>query len=346
MSKEAKAKRTKSEAVSDDQVLPVSLRPRRLSEVVGQDTIVKTLRKLMATRPPRAIMFTGPSRAGKTTLARIIAVSAQCSHQKEWGEPCDACYDAFTSFDIHELNAAHANGVEEMGQIADLIHLAPMPPSRKRVVLLDEAHYLSKNAQNLLLKHTEEPPKHALWLMCTTDPRKLEATLKNRFATFQVKPLTIADREVLLKRAAKRVGITRELEPLIEAVHRAQLGAPGLLLMALELYGAGEAPERCVAGADAASVDTLAICRAVGKGDWVALKKAFNGASPEDARWVRTCVAGYLRGMLIRETVPSRAERIADCLIRLSAGTAPFEDALLNDWLWGTLCVVTRRLKG
>ncbi len=334
----------KSKAKTQTKILPISLRPHRLSQMVGQKSIVAAIQKQMEQRQPSAFLFSGPSGCGKTTLARIIAVALQCEHQQEWGEPCEDCWNQWDQFTIHEANASETNGVEEIGQIAELAQYAPTPPSRKRIVILDEAHLMSNNAQNLLLKHFEDPPESTVWIICTTLPSKILATLRRRCMTYQVKPLSYEGRSLLLNRAAKEAGITRPLKGLLAAADAAQLGSPGLLLMALEQYAAGIDATVAVAGADVSGVDTLAICRAVGVGDTVALCKALAPASPEAARWIRASVGGYLRGMIVRERIPTKAERLAVLLAMLMAGNAPLDDATLFNWLWATLFVIARKI--
>src|SRR6266566_3384947 len=133
--------------------LAVSMRPRRLSELIGQETLVEVIRKKQETRDPAAWMFTGPTGTGKTTVARIIAVSLQCKHQKQFGEPCDESLAARSSFSIREINASEVSGVEEIGAVAQASVYLTAPPSKRSVFILDEAQRLSPSSQNLLLKY-------------------------------------------------------------------------------------------------------------------------------------------------------------------------------------------------
>jgi hypothetical protein len=298
----------------------------------------------MATRPLQAFLFYGPAGTGKTTAARILAVSFQCPHQKEFGAPCEDCWKQESEFAIHEINASEVNGVEEIGKVAEMGRYRPAPPSRKRVIILDEVQRCTSAAQNLMLKPLEDAPKSTVWILCTTEPSKLLPTLRRRCMAYQMKPLPLASRELLLQRAAKKIEFTKPLDPLIEQVHTMQISSPALLLMALEKYASGLSAQEAVAGTDSPGVDSLRICRAVSDGKWETLKKLLQEASPEEARWIRASVSGWVRGCLVRESLPKRQAMLAECLVDLSA-MAPLEDAQLMFWLWGVLYKVCRRFR-
>lgn len=329
--------------VSEESLLSLSMRPRRLSELVGQAALVEAMRQQMAKRPPAAFLFSGPSRCGKTTLARILAVAFQCIHQTQWGEPCDACLKQQDQYDIHEINASEVTGVDDLRGVVQMGRCAPSPPSIKRIIILDEAQMMSSNAQNLLLKPFEDSAERTVWIICTTDPRKILVTLRNRCMVYQVKPVGFEAREVLLKRAAKVIGLNRPLAPLLEATSAAQMGAPGLLLMALEKYAAGLDTDTAVAGTDVVNIDTLALCRAVAGGNWTAARRILSEAVPEEARWIRASVAGYIRSMLLRQAVPG--EHLTWALTSLTSGNAPLDDSSLLNWLIGMLAVICRKLR-
>lgn len=325
-------------------VLSLSLRPRKLSDLAGQETTIKAIRKHAATRLPQAWLLHGGTGTGKTTLARILAVSYQCTHQEQWGNPCDVCWKERESFCIHEINASEVSGVEDLGKVAEMSRYRPVG-SPKRVIVLDEMQRATNAAQNLLLKPFEEPPATTVWIVCTTEPTKILPTLRRRCVSYQLKPLSILAAEKFLKSAAKRVGITRSLEPLFEQLHLAQVGSPALLLMSLEKYAAGATATDSVAMTDGATTDTLRICKAVTSGQWATLRKLLQGASPEEARWIRASVSGWLRGIMARETNSRALDRAAVSLLDLTT-TAPLEDAQLMLWLWGVLYKICKRYAG
>jgi DNA polymerase III subunit gamma/tau len=158
-------------------------RPRRFSEVRGQDHVVRALRDSVAGgREGQAYLFSGPRGTGKTTSARILAKVLNCE-RPVGGEPCCECPSCLdvergVSYDVHELDAASNNGVEAM---RDLIEKAQLgTPGRHKVYILDEVHMLSKPAEAALLKTLEEPPSHVVFVLATTDPQRVSDTIRSR----------------------------------------------------------------------------------------------------------------------------------------------------------------------
>jgi DNA polymerase-3 subunit gamma/tau len=158
-------------------------RPRRFSELKGQDHVVKALRDAVAGgREGQAYLFSGPRGTGKTTSARILAKVLNCERPVD-GEPCCECESCLavergTSYDVHELDAASNNKVENM---RDLIEKAALgTPGRHKVYILDEVHMLSAAAEAALLKTLEEPPPHVVFVLATTDPQKVRDTIRSR----------------------------------------------------------------------------------------------------------------------------------------------------------------------
>mgnify|MGYP001812488349 FL=1 len=158
-------------------------RPRRFSELKGQDHVVMALRDAVASgREGQAYLFSGPRGTGKTTSARILAKVLNCDNVVE-GEPCCECESCLavergTSYDVHELDAASNNGVDA---IRDLVEKAALgTPGRHKVYILDEVHMLSKAAEAALLKTLEEPPPHVVFVLATTDPQKMSDTIRSR----------------------------------------------------------------------------------------------------------------------------------------------------------------------
>lgn len=158
-------------------------RPRRFSELKGQEHVVKALRDaVMQGREGQAYLFSGPRGTGKTTSARILAKVLNCQNVVD-GEPCCECESCLavergTSYDVHELDAASNNGVDA---IRDLVEKASLgTPGRHKVYILDEVHMLSKAAEAALLKTLEEPPPHVVFVLATTDPQKMSDTIRSR----------------------------------------------------------------------------------------------------------------------------------------------------------------------
>ncbi len=176
------------------QALARKWRPRRFSELVGQEHVVRALtHALDSGRLHHAFLFTGTRGVGKTTIARIFAKSLNCE-KGPTSNPCGECsacadIDAGRFLDLLEIDAASNTGVDN---VRDLIENAQYTPSRGRykVYLIDEVHMLSKPAFNALLKILEEPPPHVKFLLATTDPQKLLVTVLSRCIKFSLKRLT------------------------------------------------------------------------------------------------------------------------------------------------------------
>jgi DNA polymerase-3 subunit gamma/tau len=158
-------------------------RPRRFSELRGQEHVVRALRNAVINgREGQAYLFSGPRGTGKTSTARILAKVLNCE-SPVGGEPCCECasclsVDNGTSYDVLELDAASNNGVDE---IRDIIEKASMSsPGRNRVFILDEVHMLSRAAEAALLKTLEEPPPNVVFVLATTDPQKVNETIRSR----------------------------------------------------------------------------------------------------------------------------------------------------------------------
>jgi DNA polymerase III subunit gamma/tau len=176
------------------QALARKWRPRRFSELVGQEHVVRALsHALDSGRLHHAFLFTGTRGIGKTTIARIFAKSLNCE-QGPTSNPCGECgacreIDAGRFVDLLEIDAASNTGIDN---VRDLIDNAQYAPTRGRykVYLIDEVHMLSKPAFNALLKTLEEPPPHVKFLLATTDPQKLPVTVLSRCIKFNLKRLT------------------------------------------------------------------------------------------------------------------------------------------------------------
>ncbi|MBU6329262.1 MAG: DNA polymerase III subunit gamma/tau [Acidobacteria bacterium] len=176
-------------------------RPRRFGEVRGQQHLVDALRNaVIEDRVGHAYLFSGPRGTGKTSTARILAKVLNCEAPID-GEPCCECasclsVESGTSFDVHELDAASNNGVDN---IRDLISRAALgTPGRTKVYILDEVHMLTAAASNALLKILEEPPDHVVFVLATTDPQKVLPTIRSRAQHFEVTLLPAADLEALV----------------------------------------------------------------------------------------------------------------------------------------------------
>ncbi|HET7663553.1 MAG TPA: DNA polymerase III subunit gamma/tau [Rhodanobacteraceae bacterium] len=175
------------------QVLARKWRPRRFAELVGQEHVVRALSNALDTgRTHHAYLFTGTRGVGKTTIARIFAKSLNCEKGQS-AEPCGECpvcraVDEGRFVDLLEIDAASNTGVDDVREVIENAQYAPTRGNYK-VYLIDEVHMLSKSAFNALLKTLEEPPPHVKFLLATTDPQKLPATVLSRCLKFNLKRL-------------------------------------------------------------------------------------------------------------------------------------------------------------
>ena len=165
-------------------------RPKNFDEVIGQDFIVKTLQNQIKTnRLTHAYLFCGPRGTGKTSTAKLFAKAVNCTHSVD-GNPCGLCAECValsgTNTDIVEIDAASNNRVEEVRDLREKVQFAPIV-GKYKVYIIDEVHMLTDSAFNALLKTLEEPPKHAIFILATTETHKLPATILSRCSRFDFK---------------------------------------------------------------------------------------------------------------------------------------------------------------
>jgi len=173
-------------------------RPQNFSTVVGQAHITTTLKNAIKNNQlAHAFLFCGPRGVGKTTCARILAKTINCENQTADGEACNTCnscvsFDAGTSMNIHELDAASNNSVDDIRVLVDNVRFAPQAGEYK-VYIVDEVHMLSSSAFNAFLKTLEEPPPHAIFILATTEKHKILPTILSRCQIFDFKRITNND---------------------------------------------------------------------------------------------------------------------------------------------------------
>lgn len=325
--------------ISSQSVFSIDLRPRRLSEVIGQDSLIKVIRSQIATaRWPGAWMFAGPTGCGKTTLARIIAGSFQCEHTSfgahsdylRFGEICDSClaFQDKGQFAIHEINASEAAGVDAMRDLLGLVPTLPFPPTKRRVIILDEAQRLTTASQNLLLKPFEDP-NNVVWIICTTEPTKIISPLRGRCFRLDVGEFGLGAIKELLGVASKKVAAENRLPlaPLGKALVSFFVSRPRDILYAYEKYLGGMKPDNA-AIASSEDVDSTAfidVCRLALKGNWALVAEKLSSMGKFDGKALRLCICGYMRTVALGTGSIGGKNRAARIITELTASNPPEE---------------------
>jgi len=212
-------------------------RPDTFASVVGQAHVTNTLKgAILMDQLAHAFLFSGPRGVGKTTCARILAKAINCENLQENGEPCNVCescqsYNQGRSLNIHELDAASNNSVDDIRNLIEQTRYVPANGKRS-VYIIDEVHMLSQAAFNAFLKTLEEPPKHVLFILATTEKHKILPTILSRCQKHDFRRIRVDDIAGHLEYIAKSEGIEYEYA----ALQQIALKADGALRDALSLF--------------------------------------------------------------------------------------------------------------
>ena len=212
-------------------------RPSTFDTVVGQKSLIVTLKNAILTgKLAHAYLFCGPRGVGKTTCARIFAKSINCEHLTPEGEACNECescraFNEQRSYNIHELDAASNNSVDDIRELIDQVRIPPQI-GRYKVFIIDEVHMLSTAAFNAFLKTLEEPPRHAIFILATTERHKVLPTILSRCQIYDFTRIELSDIVEHLAKVASKEEVTAEEA----ALHIIAQKADGGMRDALSLF--------------------------------------------------------------------------------------------------------------
>lgn len=204
-------------------------RPSTFKSVVGQEALTTTLKNaIVGNKLAHAYLFSGPRGVGKTTCARIFAKTINCMNLTPDNEACNNCescvaFNQQRSYNIHELDAASNNGVDDIRMLIEQVRIPPQI-GKYKVYIIDEVHMLSQSAFNSFLKTLEEPPSHAIFILATTEKHKIIPTILSRCQVYDFNRINIADIVEHLQYVAQEEGVTAEAEALNVIAQKADGG--------------------------------------------------------------------------------------------------------------------------
>lgn len=212
-------------------------RPATFESVIGQQALTTTLKNAIATgKLAHAYLFCGPRGVGKTTCARIFAKTINCMSPTSEGEACNQCesctaFNEQRSYNIYELDAASNNSVDDIRQLVEQVRIPPQI-GKYKVYIIDEVHMLSTSAFNAFLKTLEEPPRHAIFILATTEKHKILPTILSRCQIYDFNRIGVEDTVAHLAYVASKEGVTAEPE----ALHVIAMKADGGMRDALSIF--------------------------------------------------------------------------------------------------------------
>lgn len=299
-------------------------RPQKFGEIAGHKEVITSIRKAISARhPSQAYLLTGDSGTGKTSTARIMSLALNCDERDEAGEPCLRCTPcriiiSGNCTDIKEVNAADHRGIGDIRQLCQQMPLMPMHV-RNKVFILDEAHQLTTDAQSSLLKELEEAPGHVYIILCSTHPKKILPTVKNRCQRFRFNLLRRSEMLSLVEEVATLEGEDFSGK-VYEAITDASGGSPRnalVLLQQVVQLGSKSLSEilRLLNDEEQEDPSVIELCFALNKRtQWQQLVGLYNDVKHMGPPAIGMIIAGFFRNQLLKATTPGRKQQCAGVL--------------------------------
>lgn len=306
--------------------LTVELRPRRLSEMVGQDQLVQDIRnKFSGGSVPIVVLLTADFGMGKTTIANILALSFNCTHSDVFGEPCDACLENEDLLNVIEHDCAMFTKKEELEEFLPVLSSYPNY-GKYRIVILDEMQQMSDKAQQLLLKTLEQDSVN-IFIIPTTEPDKINAGIRGRCVPFAIPQMTNEGIRALvdstMRLAQERFSIQpRDPEPLIKALISADIRGSRNVVMATDMYLSGQRAEQAIVIKEAGELNFDALYNAVSWGRWDEARSLIASAKPADAAMIKMRLSANFRFKLLQTKPGPRADKLAAFIQELGEAKA------------------------